>query len=188
MGNWISSKNSSSTPLSAGATFTGTAEPVQTDTLTLNGTSNVTTTNTYRRVHTATILSAGSGGVNAGTITCRHTTTTANVFFVMPIGFNQTNVAAYTVPAGYTAYMRKLTSAIRGGTSATVDGCIWTRTFGQVFRSRRPFTVGINSPLRDDIYGGLSFSEKSDIIIRITYASANNLDVTAGYDLILVKN
>lgn len=31
-------------------------------------------------------------------------------------------------------------------------------------------------------------SEKSDIMIRITSVSVNNLDVIAGYDIILVKN
>ena len=40
----------------------------------------------------------------------------------------------------------------------------------------------------DEIYGGLVFTEKSDIVIRITAASTTNLSVSAGYDLILVKN
>jgi len=40
----------------------------------------------------------------------------------------------------------------------------------------------------DVIYGGIAMTEKTDLIIRCTSASANNLDVSAGYDLILIKN
>ena len=161
---------------------------VQSETITLNGTTPVDSVNTYRRVNTATIQSAGSGRVNAGTITIRHTTTTANVFGSIVAGRNQTNIGAYTIPAGYTGYMRHLHGSIRGGTNATIDGNIWTRAFGGVFRSRRPFTIGLNAPLNDTIYGGLVFTEKSDITIRITSASANNCSLTGGFDLILVKN
>lgn len=167
---------------------------VQSEVITLNGTTPVDSVNTYRRVHTATVLTAGSGGVNAGVITVRHTTTTANTFLSMVAGRNQTNCSGYTVPAGHTGYMRHLTCAIRGvsGTPLTdtvaVEGQIWTRTFGGVFRSRRPFVSTTNFPLADEIYGGLVFTEKSDIILRISATSADNTSVAAGYDLILVKN
>lgn len=42
---------------------------------------------------------SGSGGVNAGLITLRHVTTIANVFWTIPAGDMQTNVAAVTVPS-----------------------------------------------------------------------------------------
>lgn len=160
--------------------------------VTLNGTTPVDTVAQFRRVHTATVLTAGSGGVNAGIITIRHTTTTANVFVTIPVGRNQSNCSGYTVPAGYTAYMRKMHAAIRGTTQASataaIEGNIWTRPFGGVFRSRRPFVVNTSYRLQDDIYGGIAFTEKTDLVIRITAASASNLSVNAGYDLILVKN
>ena len=37
-------------------------------------------------------------------------------------------------------------------------------------------------------YAGLTVPAGSDIMVRISSASANNLDVIAGYDLILTKN
>lgn len=164
----------------------------QSETITLSGVTPVASVNQYRRLHTATIMSAGSGGVNVGTITARHTTTTANVFLSIQPGRNQSNCSGYTVPAGYTAYMRALHCTIRGTAQLTqaqaVEGQIWTRTFGQPFRSRRPFISTSNSRLQDVIFGGLSFTEKSDIILRITTASDNNISVNGGYDLILVKN
>lgn len=161
---------------------------VQSETLTLNGTTPVLSVGTYRRVHTARVVSAGSGGVNEGTLTCAHQTTTANVFFVMPVGFNQTNVSGYTVPAGFTAYMTKLQVTVRGNSTAQIQGSIWTRTFGEVFRSRRPFGASGAGPYIDIITGGLAFTEKSDIVVRITNCDANNTDVVASYDLVLVQN
>lgn len=165
---------------------------VQTETITLNGTTPVASVGQYRRVHTATVRSAGSGGVNAGTITVRHSTTEANVFLSLVAGRNQSNCSGYTVPAGHTAYMRSLHVAIRGtgiaSTPAAAEGYIWTRTFGQVFRSRRPYVVSSSYRLADVIYGGLVFTEKTDIILRITSSSADNVSVSGEYDLILVKN
>jgi hypothetical protein len=162
------------------------------ETITLNGTTPAASVGQFIRVHTATVLSAGSGGVNAGTITVRQATTEANVFLNLNPGRNQSNCSAYTVPAGYTAYMRSLHMAIRGtaqaNTPAAIEGNIWTRAFGGVFRSRRPFVVSSNYRLYDAIYGGIPFTEKSDIVLRVTASSGDNVSVAGGYDLLLVKN
>jgi len=48
---------------------------LQSEIVTLNGVTPVNTVNTFIRVHSASIQTAGSGGVNAGTITVRQTTT-----------------------------------------------------------------------------------------------------------------
>ncbi len=158
------------------------------ETVTLAGTTPVLTTQQFLRAHTATIITAGTGGVNAGIVTVRQSTTVANVMLSMTAGRNQTNCSAYTVPAGFTAYMRDLHAAA-GITAATIiEGNIWTRSFGGVFRSRRPFFISNNYTLDDYIYGGLVFTEKSDLVIRVVNTSANNGAVNAGYDLILVAN
>lgn len=164
---------------------------VQNETLTLNGTTPVTSTNTFIRVHTAQITTSGSSNTafNAGTITVRQSTTTANVFLSMAIGTNQTNCSAYTVPAGYTGYMRHITGAIRGGSNANMNGAVYVKANGTAApRLRRPFTINSSFVLFDVIYGGLVFTEKTDIILRITACSGNSIEVVGGYDLILVKN
>lgn len=161
---------------------------LQSEIVTLNGTTPVDTVGTYVRMHTARVLSAGSGQVNEGTITFRHTTTTANVFAGMLPGKNQTNVAAYTIPAGKTGYIRRIHGSLRRGNAGTADGSMWIRNFGEVFRSRRPFTFGVNSRLIDEVSFGLRMGEKTDITMRIDIISANNGDVTGGFDIILVDN
>lgn len=160
----------------------------QSEVIPLNGLTPSIGTKVFRRAHSMSVVSAGSGGVNVGTITANHTTTTANVFLSILPGLNQSTNSAFTVPAGYTGYIMDLHGSIRGGVTSAADGYIWTRGFNMPFRARRAFTIGLSSPLRDDIYGGLAFSEKSDIILRITFANSNNLDITAGYDILLLKN
>ena len=160
---------------------------VQDETINLSGLTPVVSTKSFIRVHSARVTAAGSGGVNVGAITCQHNVTVANVFFVMPLANNQTNVAAYTIPAGYTGFMSHLGGAIRGGVNASVLGLIWTRNFGEVFRGRRPFVITTSNKLIDAINGGLVFTEKADIDFRIT-TDTNNTDVTVNFDLMLVKN
>lgn len=169
-------------------------------TFTLNGTAAVAPDAPYAstnfiRCHTATVTQSANGantGVNAGTITVYQSVTTANIFLSMRAGRNQTNCSAYTIPAGYTGYMRFVHCSIRGTAQLTqsqaVEGRIWTRSFGNPFRSRRPFISTSNYRLEDNIYGGLVFTEKSDVVLRITTSSADNVSVSGGYDMILAKN
>lgn len=158
----------------------------------LNGTVGGVSTGQFRRVHTAFIIQAGSNNVNAGDITVRHTTTSANVFLAMLAGRNQTNCSAYTIPDGYTGYMRRLMLSARVisslGAGGMMMGGIWTKQNGFPFRLRRPFLLTANSEYTDEIYGGLVFTSRSDLIIRVTSVSDNNGQITAAYDMLLVKN
>lgn len=161
---------------------------VQSESFTLNGTTPVTGTKIFVRAHTARVTSAGSGAVNAGIITCRHSTTTANVFLTIPLGFNQSNCSAYTIPAGYVGYIVKMHGQVRGGSTGAVDGSLWVRNFGEVFRGRRPFVISNASDYVMEIPGALTLPQKSDVIVRASLATSNNLEVVFGYDLLLIKN
>jgi len=71
-----------------------------TEVIVLNGVTPVPTVSLWRRVWLGEVLTAGTGGGNAGTITCRNSPTVATVFFIMPIGRNRTASGVYTVPEG----------------------------------------------------------------------------------------
>jgi hypothetical protein len=165
-----------------------TSTSYQTATVTLQGTTPVNTGVTGYRVHTAQYVSGSSTAFNTGTITIRHRTTTANVFCQMPIGRSQSNVSGYTIPSGYTGYIRRLFCRIVGSASGSVDGSLWVRTLNGSPRLRRPFSAATADHFEETPYGGISISSGSDVIVRITAASANNLEIIAGYDLVLVKN
>lgn len=160
-----------------------------TETVTLNGTSNVVTQQSFLRAHSCRVASAGSGGANVGSITVGQNVTTTNVMINIQPAFNQSQCGCYTVPAGYTALIQQVSGTTNVGTAgATVQCTFYIRAFGEVFRYRRPFTICVNSPYIVDIYGGIVLTEKSDVIIRCFSASANNNDVAVGYDMILVQN
>ncbi len=72
-----------------------------TETITLDGTNAVTTTNSFLRVNNAVILS----GENAGDITGSYTTT--DVFFI-EAGIGTTQACVYTVPAGHSLYLFRI--------------------------------------------------------------------------------
>lgn len=160
----------------------------QSATVTLQGTTPVSTGVTGWRMHTAQYSSGSATTFNVGTITLRHKTTTANVFCVMPIGRSQTNVASYTVPAGSTAYVMRLFGRVIGNTNGVIDASLWVRTLNGSPRLRRPFTASNSVPFDERPWGGLRVTAGSDIQVRIAAASANNLDFISGYDIVLVKN
>ena len=158
------------------------------ETVTLNGTTPVQTVNTYRRAHTMRGATAGSGGFNVGTITVRHATTEANIFLIMQVGTNQTNCSGFTVPAGFTGYLMSVFGALRGSVNGTADCVLAIRGFGGVYRYRRPFTISSNYNHNEPLALPIAIAEKTDIVVRCTAASANNLEVSGGYDMLLVEN
>lgn len=168
---------------------------VQTEDFILNGTTPVTGVKIFSRVHTANVLTSGSSNTafNAGTISVYHTTTTANVFLSMRVGSNQTNCSAYTIPAGYTGYVKQIFCKVGAASTATtsaIDYSIWTQSALKTNspRLRRPSTTYWSDGVPDNIYGGLVFTEKTDIILRVTACVVNNTPVNGGYDILLVKN
>jgi hypothetical protein len=66
-----------------------------TEIVTLNGTTPVTTTNSFLGVNRAVVLASGSGGVNAGTITIDDTSGTVGTQAELPIGSSVTQQAIF---------------------------------------------------------------------------------------------
>lgn len=157
------------------------------ETVTLNGTTGVTTANVFRRAHTMFVRTAGSTGTNVGVLTATHTTTTANVFLSILAGVGSSNFAVQTVPAGKVGYIFKYTGAVRRGGTTAADGAFWIRPFEGAFRYRRPFTINAGAQLEITPYGGFRVGgEKTDVAMVITATTQNNTVVTAGFDLIFI--
>ena len=66
--------------------------------VTLNGTTPVTTVNSYFRINQLLV----TNGLNAGTITCKNST---NLYAQINPNIGQTQMSIYTVPRGYTFYL-----------------------------------------------------------------------------------
>ena len=165
-----------------------------TEQVVLNGTTPVTTVNRWHRMNRMIVNTGGSGGVNAGIITARHTTTTANVFGTIPIGRNQTTVTAFTIPRGKVGYLVKHFVSIgrAGGTPGAADYSIRVRepdSGNGVFRASDYSTVTTSAPdLQQPVTVPLSFPEKTDIKIRIENVSDNSTVASANFEIILVDD
>ena len=102
----------------------------------LNGTTPVVVSGTWIRVNRAFVTLAGSGGTSAGTIHVQNVDGSV-VYANLGLG-NQTHVAAYTVPAGYTLYLDDINfTAALSQSNKFVTANFVSRDFGSnVFRSR----------------------------------------------------
>jgi hypothetical protein len=131
-----------------------------TETIPLNGTTNVTTTNSFLRINGMSMLNS----TNTGNITASISST---VYAKINAGVGQTQMSIYTVPAGYTFYLSytQYDAAIGFTSSAymtgqqfnkfnagTNNGLITVRhqtVFVQ--KQETPFTAPISHPEKTDI-------------------------------------
>lgn len=183
----VSSSTSDTGQVSFSYLASNTSTEWQTATVTLNGTTAVDTGIDGIRAHTMRYDSGSTSTFNVGVITLRNAGSTVT-WLTIAIGRSQSNYAVYTIPAGNTGYIQHIHGSIRGGNSTTVDGALWYRGSGQSPRLRRPFTIGLNSRLDDRIYGGLPVPAGADVTLRILAASGNNIEVSAGFDIVLIRN
>jgi len=141
-----------------------------TETIALNGTTPVVSVGTFSRVHSAFVASSGSTNqaFNAGIITVRHTTTTANVFLTIQAGRNQSNAAVFTVPDGKVGVVVNLRVEVDRANASSISGFLWVREDGKCPRYRRPFTASNSSVFIEEPYGGLVFPSKTDLGVVVT--------------------
>lgn len=153
-----------------------TSTAFESETMALNGTTNVTSVNTWYRVFRVKVLTAGSGGSNAGVITVRPTTTVANVFASVVAGYNQSQVCALTVPAAKTMLIKRMRiAAVRSnGSAGSAEIHFLTRPPGGVFNVSRVFEVQDGSAVDFTFEGGLKLSPGTDWRVRVFSVSDNN--------------
>lgn len=162
------------------------------ETVTLNGQTEVLTTKSYLRVFRAYVATAGSGGTAVGTIYVGTGTVTlgvpATIYAEIPVGANQTLMAVWTVPAGYTAYFtRGSLSASSNNDTHTLLGKLCFRPFGGVMRTAVEVTIN-NGFIPFDFEYPLALPEKTDIEARAIALSGSNYYATATFDVIYIKN
>lgn len=157
--------------------------------VTLNGTSAVATTETWLRVYRLKVLTAGSGGQNAGTLTVRHTSTTANVFTVVPVAANQSSVCAFTVPANVTCLIKHIYISLTEAVGAADYGVVSLRIRddGGVFRTAWSKNMVSTFPVDLTFVSGILVSEKADVKVTVESVGANDTSVSAALDYVLLQ-
>lgn len=160
----------------------------QSEDVILNGTTPVNTVNEYIRLDRALVLTAGSGGMNAGDITIRQNVTTANVFAVMPIGGNRTLIACYTIPFGKVGYVTSGFASLAKKKDAFCNVQALARFQGSVFQIIEWFTIGANgnSYVERDFKIPLDAAPAGTDIKIAADASQNDVGVAGGFEIVLV--
>ena len=164
--------------------------------VTLNGQTAVNTTQSYLRINRMIVRSAGSGGYNAGVIYAGTGTVTAGVpaniyATINGDGTNQTLMALWTVPAGYTGYLMQY-DVSNGTTSNTPAVCKLTlvaRPYGEVFQSKDVKSLTTGMHIENSLVVPIKFTEKTDIEVRAVSSSASVIfDISAAFEIIYIKN
>lgn len=163
------------------------------ETVTLSGQTAVNTTNSFLRINRMVVRSAGSGGTNAGVIYAGTGTVTsgvpANKYATIAVGDNQTLMALWTVPAGYTAYLlqKDVTLATtQNNKYATVR--LMVRPDGEVFQTRDKHVLD-NNVLHQKYDIPLKLEEKTDIEVRcVGDSSGADIAISASLDIVYIKN
>jgi hypothetical protein len=160
--------------------------------ITLTGQTQKITVNSYLRVFRAFVTLSGSGGTAAGTVYVADSgasagVPTGNVYANFGAG-NQTQLALYTVPAGYTLYLDDVNfSTAMSLANNTMTVKMNVRTFGSnTFRTIIVHQLQSNVII-DKFEYPLKIEEKSDIELRAVSTSINN-PVSASFQGVLIKN
>jgi hypothetical protein len=165
--------------------------------VTLNGQTPVNTTKSYLRVNRMIVRSAGSGGGNAGVIYTGTGTVTsgvpANVYALINgiAGSNQTLMALWTVPAGYTAYLVQydVSNGTSSNTPAVCKLILAVRPFGEVFQSKDVKSLTTGMHVEETFAVPQRIEEKSDIEVRAISSSVSvSFDISAAFEIIYIKN
>lgn len=154
-----------------------------TETVTLNGTEQVTTSSVYYRIYRAYVLTAGSTGGAEGDISIKQEGTI--VCHIDSDFDNQTLMSVYTVAAGYTAYL--VCVDFSTGKGKEVFCSLNTRPVGGVFNIQH--SIQLNASNANRVFMPyIKIDEKTDIELRAVNLNSGNVEVSGAFDLIIIKN
>jgi len=161
-------------------------------TLNLSGQTPVTV-GTFSRVFGA--FNAGSTDLNGnvysygtGTVTTGTPQSASMIRSMVKPTYQQTQMAIYTVPANYNAYICDITCSAPklANQTVAVEMHLDVREFGKAFRTQ--LVLGVNDSLYQDVlFAPITILSKSDIRLRAEQVYASNTPVAASFDLILKR-
>ena len=144
---------------------------------------------TGMRIWRAKVITSGSGQTNAGTITVRWITTTSVVFTVIQAGSGQSEITAFTIPDGYTGWLKRYSSEMTDSNNNRANMAIKVRDFGSnTFRLIRPYIVARDVATSFNLYGGQQFAEKTDFVFRCTAVANANAVISTSWAVHLSRN
>ena len=162
------------------------------ETITLNGQTQVATQLSYLRVYRSFVTLAGSNEGTSGVIYIGSSGATggvpnSSVYASISVG-NQTQIAAYTVPAGHTLYIDEINFTAAVSQAQKLVHCKFnSRDHGSnVFRTRFVQVIQSNQLIQSFKYPQ-EFAEKTDLECRVS-TDTTNTAIGASFQGVLIKN
>jgi len=155
------------------------------ETVDMDGTTTVTTTQTFLRVFRMSVETAGTSGNNIGNISVTYTGG-SDVAATITAGNGQTLMTLYTIPAGYTGYL--LSMNISSGKDQEMQ-------FKFIQRNNSVANAAFQTKQFLDVRGGQTtvifnainvIPQKSDIYV--SGKSSSTSSASASFDLLLVQD
>lgn len=158
----------------------------------LNGTTNVPTVNSYVIIYRMEVLTKGATSSNVGVI--KATAQTDNTITAqIEVGKGQTQMAIYGIPSIQTLYLTKIYASVLGKATGSASiallvnpepqtellNFLHKHTFGIVASGGNPSVQLFNPPKK--------ISGPAILKIQVV-AEANDTDISAGFDGVLVDN
>jgi len=161
------------------------------ETVTMNGQTAVTTTNSFLRINSMLVTTAGTSLANEGIIYIGSGTVTsgvpATIYNVIAAGFNNTTSSQYTIPAGYTGYLAvaRIGLAQDAGTTLITARTRFVGTNGIALTG--PVIVTNNGISTVDFPYPIAIAEKTRIQGEAIGGAADN-EAAGFFELVLIKN
>lgn len=157
----------------------------------LNGVGTVTTTNSYLGINRAVVGYAGTGKVNAGTITLTHSTG-GQVLAEIPIGSGTTQQCVFHVPANQDGLAEELMINVNKLSGSSPKVTIRGKSFSPVSNCNyEVFRVIIDTSVENTVILSpkIPFSlAESDVFQLTADTDTNNTIVTARFSLVVHKD
>lgn len=164
---------------------------VQTESVILNGTTDVDTVNSYIRINRLEVASAGDDGVNAGVISCTaKTDTTESQSIAAGEGVSRTTV--YTVPEdkrGVLLAWRTIHGANSGGNSVVLSARLLTQQYGKNYRVQDKITEFVEGIIEREYTTPILLPARCDVWIEgYNHDGANACVLNSGFELLLIDD
>lgn len=166
----------------------------QSEVITLNGQTQVTTVNSYLRITYTELLTTGSGNAQAGIIYIGTGSATLGVpqtaiYWQSEPSYNNWSLAGFTVPAGYTAFITSYTITSQSATAnINVSLGLVLYEFGKTnaeYQSTARLTSNGNFDRHFDV--PYKIDEKCDVELRAWASTGSAVNVTGEIQYILVQ-
>jgi hypothetical protein len=161
------------------------------ETVTMNGQTAVTTTNSFLRINSMLVTTAGTSLANEGIIYIGSGTVTsgvpATIYNVIAAGFSNTTSSQYTVPVGYTGYLAvaRIGLAQDAGTTLITARTRFVGTNGIALTG--PVLVTNNGISTIDFPYPIAIAEKTRIQGEAIGGAVDN-EAAGFFELVLIKN